>query len=643
MIRLRGLSLARGSKQLLKGLNLDLPLKGCVAVIGPNGAGKSSFLALLRGDLLPDAGKLELPLRHAVALEQSLPQSRLEAWRWLHDADTRIADALKAQARASASNDADALALAHEAWLDVGGADAQARVMSLLHGLGFSDAQSRQEVDSLSGGWRMRLNLARALFLPSDLLLLDEPTNHLDLDAVIWLERWLRNYGGLALVASHDRDFLDAIADLTLHIDQASVTQVRGGYSAWEQALAEQSLASERQEAREHARRQKLEAFINRFRAQATRARQVQSRLKVLEAMHRSPRSRSQQSLELPLDAAQDCPDPLLSVEALCAGYGPTALVRARDFALRRGDRIGLLGANGAGKSTLVRTLVGELAPLGGQALAARNARLAYFAQSAVDELGCNDSPLLHLRRLAPDWSEQALRDWLGRFAIRGNDALREIGPMSGGERARLVLAGLFIRRPHALILDEPTNHLDALTRDALAEVLAEFQGALLLVSHDRYLLKATVDSLWMVGEGHLQLFDGDLDDYARWLLASRRPEGERSLGSPPLSRQKLRQQAALQRQAMALEVRPLQTALHACESRLEALRQRIAALDGPPTAAEGSAPVDWGGFARERGSLAKDLLVEEERWLELAEALEECRLRYSGASLDAAQLASGP
>jgi ATP-binding cassette subfamily F protein 3 len=643
MIRLRGLSLARGGRQLLNGLNLDLPLKGCVAVIGPNGAGKSSFLALLRGDLLPDAGKLELPLRHAVSLEQSLPKSHLEAWKWLHDADTRLADALDAQARASASNEADALALAHEAWLDAGGADAQARVMSLLHGLGFSNAQSKQEVDSLSGGWRMRLNLARALFLPSDLLLLDEPTNHLDLDAVIWLERWLRSYGGLALVASHDRDFLDAIADHTLHIDQAMVTQIRGGYSAWERALTEQSLASGRLEARDHTRRQKLEAFINRFRAQATRARQVQSRLKVLEAMHRCPRSRLQQALELPLDAAQDCPDPLLSVEGLCAGYGSTAFVRAQNFGLRRGDRIGLLGANGAGKSTLVRTLVGELVPLGGQAIAARNARFAYFAQSAVDELGCNDSPLLHMRRLAPDWSDQALRDWLGRFAIRGDEAVREIGPMSGGERARLVLAGLFIRRPHALILDEPTNHLDALTRDALAEALAEFQGALLLVSHDRYLLKATVDSLWIVREGQLQPFDGDLDDYARWLLASRRSEPERLSTSPSLSRQKLRQRAALQRQAMAIEAKPLQKALHACESRLEALRQRIAALDQPRIAAEGESTVDWGGFAKERSNLAKDLLVEEERWLELAEALEECRSRYSEAPHDAAQMASGP
>jgi ATP-binding cassette subfamily F protein 3 len=310
---------------------------------------------------------------------------------------------------------------------------------------------------------------------------------------------------------------------------------------------------------------------------------------------------------------------------------------------LRRGDRIGLLGANGAGKSTLVRTLVGELAPLGGQAIAARNARFAYFAQSAVDELGCNDSPLLHMRRLAPDWSDQALRDWLGRFAIRGDEAVREIGPMSGGERARLVLAGLFIRRPHALILDEPTNHLDALTRDALAEALAEFQGALLLVSHDRYLLKATVDSLWIVREGQLQPFDGDLDDYARWLLASRRSEPERLSTSPSLSRQKLRQRAALQRQAMAIEAKPLQKALHACESRLEALRQRIAALDQPRIAAEGESTVDWGGFAKERSNLAKDLLVEEERWLELAEALEECRSRYSEAPHDAAQMASGP
>ena len=643
MIRLRGLSLARGGKQILSGLDLDLPLKGCVAVIGPNGAGKSSFLALLQGELSPDTGRLEMPPLQTVALEQSLPQSSLPAWRWLHASDSRLADALAAQARASEADDAQALALAHEAWLDAGGADAQARVMALLHGLGFSDEQTRQPVEDLSGGWRMRLNLARALFLPSDLLLLDEPTNHLDLDALIWLERWLRSYEGLVLVASHDRDFIDTVAQSSLHMDAGTVSAVRGGYSAWERSSAEQQRANERQQTRETLRREKLEAFIARFRAQATRARQVQSRLKVLESMQGMPVRRLQHALDLPLDAAHDCPDPLLRAHGLCAGYGSQVLVQVPEFALRRGDRIGLLGANGAGKSTLVRTLLGELSLLAGTIESARNARFAYFAQSAVEALEQGATPLQHLRRIAPDWTEQALRDWLGRFAIRGDDARRPIGPMSGGERARLVLAGLFMDRPHALVLDEPSNHLDALTRDALSEALAEFQGALLLVSHDRYLLKASVDCLWIVDEGHLRPFDGDLDDYARWLLARRRPVPEKTRASASHSRQKLRHEAALQRHALSLELQPIQAALRACESRLEELRRRIAELDTAPACREGLAQANWGKYAKERGVLGKELDAEEERWLELAEALEACKRRHAVARADAASEVFAP
>lgn len=657
MIRLRGIALARGSKQLFSGLHLDFPLKGCFGLIGPNGAGKSSLLALLSGELLPDAGSIAGPERRIVTLAQSLPQSPLPAWHWLRSSDRQLQAALEAQEQAHASDDALAIASAHEAWVDAGGADAQARVMSLLHGLGFSPAQCEQPVNSLSGGWRMRLNLARALFVPSDLLLLDEPTNHLDLDALIWLERWLRNYEGLVLVASHDRDFLDAVVHSTVHIDQGVVTTTRGGYSAWERALVEQQQVLERQEARQSARRQKLEAFINRFRAQATRARQVQSRLKVLEAMHETLPRRAQQALDLPLDAAQDCPDTLLQVEALEAGHAGSVCVRARNFALRRGDRVGLLGANGAGKSTLVRTLVGELAPITGEARRARHARLAYFAQSAVDQLRLDDSPLVYLRRIAPAWTDQALRDWLGRFAIRGEDAQRAIGPMSGGERARLVLAGLCIHRPHALVLDEPTNHLDALTRDALAASLAEFQGALLLVSHDRYLLNATVDQLWIVREGQLSAFDGDLDDYARFLLAQRRPGPEKSglspasssttitlaAASPTPPRAQVRQQAAQQRQAMVRELQPIVAALRACEARLEALQDALAVLDArqgvlAPSASAPARPGEpeagvtsgWASYARERARLDRERLCEEESWLELAQAAEQCRRRYA-------------
>jgi ATP-binding cassette subfamily F protein 3 len=533
MIRLKGLSLSRGSKQILRGVNLDLPLHGCVGLVGANGCGKSSLLAALQGELLPDEGSIDMPVMRVIALSQALPQSNLPAWQWLLEQDLELGRSVQAQALAMAADNARDIALANEAWVEAGGPDAQARVMRLLDGLGFSTVQSEQPVQRLSGGWRMRLNLARALFVPSDLLLLDEPSNHLDLDAVLWLERWLKRYEGLCLIVSHDRDFLDACAQHTIHVDEANLRIYRGGYTAMEQARAAFYQQAERLRHKQDDQRAHLERFIQRFRAQATKARQVQSRIKMLESMQAAPRAASSLRLELPLDEAQDCPDPIISAEDLTIGYAPTVLCRVRRFTLGRGDRIGLLGANGAGKSTWVKHLVGEMQAMDGRLSRARQARLGYFSQSAVEELRADDHAIDHLRRLAPSFTEQALRDWLGRFAIRGDEALRPIAPMSGGERARIALAALFIHKPHALILDEPTNHLDAITRDALAEALAGFQGALLLVSHDRYLLRACVDSLWILRDQRLEAFEGDISEYEQDLLQRKRPPNPPSTDIP--------------------------------------------------------------------------------------------------------------
>ena len=626
MIRIKHLSLSRGSKQILRDANLDLPMQGCIGLVGANGCGKSSLLAALQGELLPDEGSIDMPTMRVVALEQSLPQSTLPAWQWLLEQDLELSRSVHAQALAMAADDAQAIALANEAWVEAGGPDAQARVMRLLHGLGFSASQSEQAVQRLSGGWRMRLNLARALFVPSDLLLLDEPSNHLDLDAVLWLERWLKRYEGLCLIVSHDRDFLDACVQSTVHVHDTQLRSYRGGYSAMERARAEQHQQAERVRNKQDEQREHLERFIQRFRAQATKARQVQSRIKMLESMQAAPRVDTSVQLDLPLDEAQDCPDPIISGENLSIGYAPVVLCRVRRFTLGRGDRIGLLGANGAGKSTWVKHVVGEMQAIEGRLSRAKHARIGYFSQSAVEELRPDDNALEHLRRLAPSYAEQALRDWLGRFAIRGDEALRPIAPMSGGERARIALAALFIHKPQALILDEPTNHLDAITRDALAQALAGFQGALLLVSHDRYLLRACVDSLWILRDQQLEAFDGDLSDYEHDLLHRKKAAefgvDQQAMGSSR-SKQQLRQFAAKQREALKQRLKPLEQAIKRCETNMEALRQSIAACDALLLQPPGENSSRWQEAARNRAHSERLLQKREDEWLELAAELE--------------------
>ncbi|NBP37358.1 MAG: ATP-binding cassette domain-containing protein, partial [Betaproteobacteria bacterium] len=510
--------------------------------------------------------------------------------------------------------------------------DAQARVMRLLDGLGFSTAQSEQPVQRLSGGWRMRLNLARALFVPSDLLLLDEPSNHLDLDAVLWLERWLKRYEGLCLIVSHDRDFLDACVQHTIHVDEANLRIYRGGYTAMERARVECHQQAERLRHKQDDQRAHLERFIQRFRAQATKARQVQSRIKMLESIQAAPRVASSLRLELPLDEAQDCPDPIISGEDLTIGYAPLVLCRVRRFTLGRGDRIGLLGANGAGKSTWVKHLVGEMHAIEGRFSRARHARLGYFSQSAVEELRAEDNAIEHLRRLAPNHTEQALRDWLGRFAIRGDEALRPIAPMSGGERARIALAALFIHKPQALILDEPTNHLDAMTRDALAEALAGFQGALLLVSHDRYLLRACVDSLWILRDQRLEAFEGDISDYENDLLQRKKASElviDRQNSGSNRSKQQLRQLAAKQREALKQRLRPIEQAIKACETTMENLRQSIAHCDARLLEVPGHDAIRWQEAAKTRAQCERMLQAQEDEWLELAGQLEHRRKQF--------------
>jgi ATP-binding cassette subfamily F protein 3 len=632
VIRLREVSLSRGGRTLIGEATLTIAPGERIALIGINGSGKTTLLSALAGDLSQDKGDIEQPWKLVIRLEQSLPSSAVPAWRFVVDSEPELARARAELEAAEASQDGLALAHAHDRWNELEGHSAEARCRSLLAGLGFSEAQAGQAVNALSGGWRMRLNLARALFGRSELLLLDEPTNHLDLDAVLWLERWLLRYAGTALIVSHDRDFLDRVATATVHIDEGRLVRYAGGYSEFERLRAVHAQQADRKRAADQARVAHLNAFIERFRAKATKARQAQSRIKQLERIVQVAPIRALRGVELQLHEVGDCPDPLLVAEDLDAGYGSEAILRRVRLTIRRGARIGILGRNGAGKSTLIRTLVGELTPLAGTVSPSRAIRIGYFAQQGVERLRDSESPLWHLQKLAPQAREQTLRDKLGRFGFSGEDATRPVGPMSGGEKARLSLALMLHDEPQLLILDEPTNHLDAQTRDALADALADFDGAVLLVSHDRYLLRAAVDTLLVVRDGEVQEFDGDLDDYAEWLLKSRPAAEAREAAGDDASftgqqvaevrgdRREARRQAAERRGQLSAMLSPLDRKLRELESALQGAEHKLAELER--TLADPAAYEDGtraAQLARERGVLAKRRDELENEWLECA------------------------
>ena len=523
MIRFDNLSLARAGRPLFGNASLIINPGERVALIGANGSGKSSLLALLRGDLSPEQGNVDLPKLRIAWLAQHAPQASINPVRFVMNADAALVAAEAAIRQAEANGNGEAMGEAYAHWIDAGGPSAEARAAELLDGLGFGQAQLSRTVDELSGGWKMRLNLACVLMAPSDLLLLDEPTNHLDLDAVLWLERQLMRHPAIQLIVSHDRDFLDRVATTSLVIEDGTLNRYPGGYTASENIRAERAAQRERERREQQARIEHLNRFIARFRAKATKARQAQSRLKALERMETIAPLRATRGIDFEFAQPPEGPDPLIRAEHLVCGHGPQQpVVTLPELIVRRGARIGILGRNGTGKTTLIRTLIGDLAPVSGDLTRAATLDTGYLAQEQIEDLRPDDSPLQHLARQAPQEREQVLRGFLGAFGFSGDDALRPTGPMSGGEKTRLCLALLAWEKPGFLVLDEPTNHLDANTRDALADALAEFEGPLLLVSHDRYLLRSTVDEFWLVDNGVLRPFDGDLDDYAQWLQKER-------------------------------------------------------------------------------------------------------------------------
>lgn len=519
MIVFSSLQIRRGVRVLLDNATATINPGQKVGLVGKNGCGKSTLLALLKGELQAEAGSATFPSTWSLAwVNQETPALDVPALEYVIDGDREYRSLEKKLQQANEKNDGHAIATVHGQLDAIDAWTIRSRASSLLHGLGFSQAQLESPVKSFSGGWRMRLNLAQALLCRSDLLLLDEPTNHLDLDAVIWLEKWLKSYTGTLILISHDRDFLDPIIDKVLHIEQESMFEYTGNYSSFERQRAtklsqQQALYESQQTKAAH-----LQSYIDRFRAQATKAKQAQSRIKMLEKMEMVSPALVDNPFHFTFRKPESLPNPLLKMEKVSAGYGEKIILDSIKLNLVPGSRIGLLGRNGAGKSTLIKLLAGDLQPLHGVVSLAKGIKLGYFAQHQLEYLHPEESPLQHLARLAPKETEQQLRDYLGGFGFKGDQVTDPTLRFSGGEKARLVLALVVWQRPNLLLLDEPTNHLDLEMRQALTEALMDFEGALVVVSHDRHLLRSTTDEFYLVHGGMVEQFDGDLEDYQQWL-----------------------------------------------------------------------------------------------------------------------------
>ncbi|MCL2346565.1 MAG: ATP-binding cassette domain-containing protein [Desulfobulbus sp.] len=629
MIALRQATFARAGRPLVVEASLQLHAGWKVGVVGANGSGKSSFFALLAGELHAESGDVELPARWQIArVAQETPALPDAAIDFVLDGDVELRRIERDLAAAEAAGDGEAIGHLHARYGEIGGYSAKARVAEVLYGLGFSDADFGRPVADFSGGWRVRLNLARALSCRADLLLLDEPTNHLDLDAVLWLETWLKNTPATLLLISHDRDFLDAVVGQILAIEQQRLTLTSGGYSDYERAraarLANQQAAFAAQQ-REIAH---LNSYIERFRAKATKARQAQSRIKMLERMETVAAAHVDSPFHFSFRVPNALPDPLLVIEKAAAGYAGRQILANISLTLRPGCRIGLLGRNGAGKSTLIKLLAGALAQQGGERKEARALNIGYFAQHQLEQLRPDESPLQHLQRQEPMTPEQELRDYLGGFDFRGEMATRAVAPFSGGEKSRLALALLIRNKPNLLLLDEPTNHLDLEMREALTFALQDYEGGMVIVSHDRHLLRTCADDLLLVAAGQVAAFDGDLDDYAAW-LASRR-SGEKApppaIAAEKSERQQQRAETRASRQALLAQRRPLLKEIEQLEKQLAGWNEDKGALEAQFADPGFYAAVDREKseeLHRQAAALGEQIEAAELRWLEVHEALE--------------------
>ncbi len=652
MITLRNITLRRGVKVVLQSAGVALQPGEKVGLIGRNGAGKSSLFSLLTGRLHADAGDVEIPPRWRVGeVAQEMPETEDGATEFVLQGDLPLQRAQAALVEAEASGDGHAMADAHMALDEAGAFDARARAQSLLLGLGFRSEQLDAAVNSFSGGWRMRLQLARALMCPADLLLLDEPTNHLDLDALVWLETWLKRSDSTLLIISHDREFLDAITKVTVHLDETTLTRYTGNYSAFEEMRAERMLQAQAAFGKQQDRIAHLQRFIDRFKAKASKAKQAQSRVKALARMEKLAPVLTSSDFEFEFREPASLPNPMLSFDGLSCGYGRRPIVSNVSRSVLAGQRIGILGANGQGKSTLVKTIARALPPLSGTLTEGKGLTIGYFAQQELDVLQLDDGPLMHMVRLARDVGpaarEQELRDFLGKFRFTGDMVNQAVGSLSGGEKARLVLAMLVWQRPNLLLMDEPTNHLDLTTREALSIALNEFEGTVMLVSHDRALLREVCDEFWLVTRGGVEPFDGDLDDYQRWLLEVSRavargmpapdaprpalsiesaggasPKAAAPAPAPAPSASREDRKAGKQARARLAEAtRPLRVELQRVDDRL----QKLAAekLEVETALAAGGKPEDFADLGRRLTHIAAETAMLEERWLEIQTELE--------------------
>jgi len=638
MIRISNLTLARGAKRLLEGASLTVHAGHKVGLVGPNGCGKSSLFALLLGEIHQDAGDVVLPAAWTVAhVAQETPSGNMPALAFVKSGDGELAEveaALAVAESATAVNpelEGETLALLHHRYEAIGGYSAHARAATLLSGLGFHAARHGDPVGSFSGGWRMRLNLAQALMCRSDLLLLDEPTNHLDLDAVLWLEDWLARYPGTLILITHDRDFLDRVATTIVHIDARRLASYSGNYSQFEQERAQQLALQQATYVKQQRQIAHLTAFVNRFRAKATKAKQAQSRIKALERMERIAAAHVDSPFEFAFPPVDTTPRQLVRLEQATLAYGDAPPILASlECNIMGGDRVGLLGPNGAGKSTLMKAIAGTLPLAAGKRYVAANLVIGYFAQHQVEQLRPAESPLWHLAKEDPAAREQELRDFLGGFDFRGDMVNGAVGRLSGGEKARLTLAILVRRRPNLLLLDEPTNHLDIEMREALAEALQDYGGSLMVVAHDRHLLRATTDTLWLVDGGAIAPFDGDLDDYRDWVLdAARRANAASPRDSDVdagVDRKAQRRVDAKARQRAYARRRPLALRRAEVEAALEALGAEKKALDDWLAHEDAYAEANRSTLAERiarQGDVTWQLARLETEWLEIADAMD--------------------
>jgi ATP-binding cassette subfamily F protein 3 len=639
MITLKNITLRRGTKVVLQDASVTLNPGEKVGLVGRNGAGKSSLFALLTGRLHADAGDVQIPPGWRIGeVAQHMPETDEGATDFVLQGDLPLQQAQAALTAAEAAGDGHAIAEAHLKLEEAGAFDARSRAQALLLGLGFKPLQLDAPVNSFSGGWRMRLQLARALMCPAELLLLDEPTNHLDLDALVWLESWLQRFAGTLLIISHDREFLDAITKVTLHLDDAQLTRYGGNYTAFEEMRAERMSQQQAAFDRQQDKIAQLQRFIDRFKAKATKAKQAQSRVKALARMEKIAPVLTASDFAFEFREPVSVPNPMLSMRELSCGYGDVTIVRNVNRTVLAGQRIGILGANGQGKSTLVKTITGNLPPVAGTITQGKGLAIGYFAQQEMDVLHADDTPLQQMVRLAkevsPEAREQELRDFLGQFRFVGDMVHQPVGSLSGGEKARLVLATIVWRKPNLLLLDEPTNHLDLTTREALSMALNEFEGTVMLVSHDRALLREVCDEFWLVAGGTVQPFDGDLDDYQRWLLeqsreaakaAAREAAAVREAAAPAdaINRRDERKAQAAQRQKLAEQARPLKSELKKVEQRLAAATAErdaaLAALSAPALT-----PAERAEQGKRMKALDEEIETLELRWLEIGEALEQ-------------------